>query len=161
MEYIPISPEVLLIFVLYIGIMSTTAALINGAIGGIVATFAMTVVMIVAGDGSPPPTADLWSKYVGGEPEENKIPAMVLHFIYGTVVASVLAVVLSIAGLTDALINFGSGVAYGVVLFIVGAFFWIELVLGMEPERKQSLIFLMVHFVYGAVLGAWLAADLL
>lgn len=141
--------------------MSTTTALISGALGGVVATFVMTVAMMVAGDGSPPPTADLWSKYVGGDPEENKPPAMVLHFVYGTAVASVLAVVLSVTGLTSTLINFGSGVAYGVVLFIVGALFWVRLVLGMEPERKQTVMFLMVHFVYGAVLGAWLAADLL
>lgn len=141
--------------------MSTTTALISGALGGLVATFVMTVVMLAVGDDSPPPTADLWSKYVGGEPAENKLPAMLLHFFYGTVVASVLAAVLSITGLTNAIINFGSGVAYGVFLFIVGALFWIRLVLGMDPETKQTVMFLMVHFVYGAVLGAWLAADFL
>lgn len=126
-----------------------------------VATFAMTIVMMVAGDGSPPPTANLWSKYVGGNPEESRPPAMVLHFVYGTAVASALAAVLSVTSLTGALINFGSGVAYGILLFIVGALFWVNLVLGMDPERKQTMMFLMVHFVYGAVLGAWLAADLL
>jgi hypothetical protein len=141
--------------------MSTTTALISGALGGLVATFVMTVVMLAVGDDSPPPTADLWSKYIGGEPAENKLPAMLLHFFYGTVVASVLAAVLSITGLTNAIINFGSGVAYGVFLFIVGALFWIRLVLGMDPETKQTVMFLMVHFVYGAVLGAWLAADFL
>ena len=141
--------------------MSTTTALIDGAVGGLIATFAMTVIMMVTGDGSPPPTADLWSKYVGGEPAENKLPAMLLHFIYGTVVAAFLGALLSVTNLTSALINFGSGVAYGIVLFIVGALFWVQLVLGMDPERKQTVMFLMVHFVYGAVLGAWLAVDLL
>jgi hypothetical protein len=141
--------------------VSTTTAVINGALGGLVATLAMTVAMVAVGDDSPPPTADLWSKYVGGKPAENRLPAMLLHFLYGAVVAGVLAAVLSVTGLTDAVINFGSGVAYGVVLFIVGALFWVRLVLGMDPERKQTVTFLMVHFVYGAVLGAWLAANLL
>lgn len=154
-------PRVFINLTLELLFMSTTTALINGALGGVVATLAMTIVMMVAGDGSPPPTANLWSKYVGGEPAENKLPAMLLHFFYGTVVASVLAAVLSMTGLTNAVINFGSGVAYGIVLFIVGSLFWVQLVLGMDPERKQTIMFLMVHFVYGAVLGAWLAADLI
>lgn len=144
-----------------VGIMSTATALINGALGGLVATFVMTVVMMAAGDDSPPPTANLWSKYVGGEPEENRAPAMILHFVYGTAVGSLLAGFLFATDLTSAVINLGSGIAYGIVLFIVGALFWMRTVIGIEPERKRIMMFLMVHFVYGGVLGVWLAANLL
>ncbi|MDY6779861.1 MAG: hypothetical protein SV760_04825 [Halobacteria archaeon] len=140
---------------------SITTAVLNGGVGGLIATAVMTAVMMGVGDGSPPPTAQLWSKYVGGEPEENKAPAMLLHFFYGTLVGAVLVVALGYGGLTGAVTSFGAAVAYGVLLFVVGAVFWMRTVLGIEPEKKQVIQFFVLHLVYGGVLGGWIAAGVI
>jgi hypothetical protein len=57
-------------------------------VGGLVATVAMTAVMLALGDDSPPPTAALWAKFVGDEgPEAYRPQGMALHFL--TVVGAV------------------------------------------------------------------------
>lgn len=60
------------------------ATILGGLIGGLLATIAVTVFIMTLGDDSPPPTAALWSKFVGDEPpEEYVLPGMVLHMLYG------------------------------------------------------------------------------
>lgn len=138
--------------------------LINGLAGGIVATIVMTVFMMVLGDDSPPPTALFWSKYVGdGGPDEYMMQGMVLHLLYGLGAGVVFALALPVAGfasvgLTTAV---GLGVAYGVVLFVVAAVLWMNVVLDIDAELPMVGMFLLFHLVYGVVLGAWLGAGVL
>lgn len=137
--------------------------LLNGLVGGLIATIVMTVFMMALGDDSPPPTALFWSKYVGsGEPEEYVMPGMALHLLYGLVAGAVLAVVLPAVGLADVGLTTlaGIGIAYGVVLFVGAAAFWMNVVLALEPERKEVGTFLLFHLVYGVVLGGVLGAGL-
>lgn len=133
--------------------------------GGLVATVVMTAVMMVAGDDSPPPTAALWSKYVaGGEPMEHKMPGMALHLLYGVVAGGALAVLLQASGVSvsgSPVTALAAGALYGFLLFVVGAAFWMKAVLGMDPERKQVAMFLLLHLVYGFVLGGWLSYIML
>lgn len=137
---------------------------INGFAGGIVATIVMTVFMMALGDDSPPPTALFWSKYVGGgPPDEYMMQGMVLHLLYGLGAAVVLALVLPAAGFTSVGLTtaVGFGVVYGVVLFVVAAVLWMNVVLDIDAELPMVGAFLSFHLVYGIVLGAWLGAGVL
>jgi hypothetical protein len=117
----------------------------------------MTGFMMALGDDSPPPTALFWSKYIGdGDPDDYMMPGMLLHLIYGIVAGAVLAVGLPVVGFGDVGLTtaLAIGLAYGVVLFVGAAVFWMNVVLALEPERKQVGMFLLFHLVYGVVLGA-------
>jgi len=138
--------------------------IVSGLAGGFVATVVMTVAMLTLGDDSPPPTARFWARYVGGTPDAAMAPGLALHAVYGTIAGGVLAAavpaiaVLSVASLTDGLLW---GLAYGVVLFVGAAVFWMNVVLDMDPDPGQVGGFLVFHLVYGGVLGAWLGAGVL
>jgi hypothetical protein len=139
--------------------------LLGGIVGGLVATIVMTVFMMALGDDSPPPTAVFWSKYVGdGPPDENVMPGMVLHVVYGAIAGGLFAVVVpllgfvSVATIASAVIW---GLVYGVVLFVGAAVFWGRIVLGMNPDPRAAGTMLVSHLVYGAVLGAWVGYGIL
>ncbi|WP_436925068.1 hypothetical protein [Halosimplex amylolyticum] len=138
--------------------------LLDGLGGGIVATIAMTGFMITLGDDSPPPTALFWSKYVGdGQPDAYTIQGMVLHVLYGILAGVVFVVAVPLAGLgigplTTAVLL---GLAYGFVLFVGAAVFWMNIVLTVDPTPRMVAMFLLFHLVYGAVLGGWLRLGVL
>lgn len=139
--------------------------LISGLVGGFVATIVMTIFMMTLGDDSPPPTALFWSKYVGdGDPDQYMMEGMVLHFIYGIIAGGVFAIVASVLGFVS-VATVGAavlwGLAYGVVLFVFAAAFWMMMVLGMSPDMKMAGMFLFFHLVYGLVLGAWVGYGIL
>lgn len=140
--------------------------LIDGLAGGIVATILMTAFMMAMGDDSPPPTAAFYAKYVGdGDPSDYMPQGMLLHMLYGTGAGIVFAY-LGIAdlflftpvNLTNGLIN---GLAYGFVLFVGAAVFWMNIVLDMDPEPADVGQFLFFHLVYGAALGGWVGVGVL
>mgnify|MGYP006926884705 FL=1 len=130
--------------------------LLNGAASGFVATVVMTIFMLALGDDSPPPTAALWAKYVGDEGPEAYMPqGMALHMLYGIGAGGAFAVLtgtaaLAVGTLTGALLW---GVAYAVVLTLVGMVFWMKVVLAMDPEPGTAALFAVFHLVYGVVLG--------
>lgn len=140
-------------------------SIVSGLAGGLVATIVMTVFMMMLGDDSPPPTAAFWSKYVGGgAPGDYVMQGMVLHLLYGIVAGGVFVVVAPAFGFVD-LGSLASavlwGLGYGVVLFVVAAAFWMNVVLAMDAEPKEVGAFLFFHLVYGGVLGAWLGSGVL
>lgn len=139
--------------------MATT--IISGLLGGLIATIAMTIVMMAAGDDSPPPTATLWSKYIGDkEPQNYMMQGMALHLLYGVVAGGVLAAALMLTdtGVTSSLpLSIAIGAVYGFLLFVIGALFWMNIILRLEPERCQITQFFLLHEIYGITLGAWLA----
>lgn len=137
----------------------------SGLVGGFVATIVMTILMMTLGDDSPPPTALLWSKYVGdGTPQEYMMQGMILHMLYGIIAGGVFAVLVPLFGFVS-VATVGSavlwGLVYGFILFLGGVMFWMNLVLGMEPEMKMAGMFLFFHLVYGLVLGAWFGFGIL
>lgn len=139
--------------------------LVSGLVGGSVATIVMTVFMMMLGDDSPPPTALFWAKYVGnGQPDEYMMQGMILHMLYGIVAGGVFAGLVPVLGFVS-VASLGTailwGLAYGVVLFVIGAAFWMMMILGMSPEMKMVGMFLFFHLVYGAVLGAWIGYGIL
>lgn len=136
--------------------------LANGLVGGLVATIIMTIVQMRAGGDDPPPTAVLWSKYVGDEgPGAYMMQGMVLHFIYGTSAGGAFGVIAYLVDLdlADSLIGIGSGVGYGIVLFLIAAVFWMNMILKLDADRPQVIMFLIFHLVYGLVLGLWMTLE--
>jgi hypothetical protein len=139
------------------------ASLTAGLAGGVLATIVMTAVMMLLGDGGPPPTAALVAKFAGGNPGDHAMPGMVLHLLYGVVAGAVFAVGAPLLGLSlDAVaIAVGLGLIYGLVLMIGGMVFWMRSIIGMEPDRDTMIVFGTVHVVYGVVLGGVLGAGIL
>ena len=135
----------------------TDVTIVNGLVGGVLATVVMTALMMALGDDSPPPTALFLAEYVGdGRPEQYMMPGMVLHLLYGIGAGAGLAVVLIGAGFDpiNTVEAIGAGLGYGLILFVFAAVFWMKLVLDMDPEPKDVGLFLLFHLVYGLVLGA-------
>jgi hypothetical protein len=138
--------------------------LLSGLVGGLLATIVMTMFMMALGDDSPPPTAQLWAKYVGDGPaEEYMMPGMALHMMYGigAGVAFVLVVPALGFGLETLLTAVAFGAAYGIVLTVVGMVLWMRVVLAMEPDPKVIGMFTVFHLVYGVVLGAIVGSGIL
>lgn len=134
-----------------------TVTFLNGVVGGLVATIVMTIFMMALGDDAPPPSV-LWAKYVQeGEPEDFVPQGLTLHLIYGVTVAAVFVLILPPAGAEIISMQWALvyGLAWGVILFVFGAIFWINIVLAMDAERKQVGYFLLFHLIYGVVLGAF------
>lgn len=130
--------------------------IINGLIGGLLATIVMTAFMMALGDDSPPPTALFWSKYVGDDdPSAYMMQGMALHFLYGIGGGAVFGAALwATLAPVDLVVGLGAGLAYGIVLFVVAAVFWMNVVLGMDADPKAAGMFLFFHLVYGGILGA-------
>ncbi|MEF8826420.1 MAG: hypothetical protein V5A27_08805 [Halapricum sp.] len=138
------------------------ASVIAGLAGGLVATIVMTSLMMVMGDGGPPPTASFVAKFAGGVPEDYAMPGMVLHLIYGILAGVVFAVGVPLVGLSLGSIAVAAalGLVYGIILMIGGMMFWMRMVIGMEPDRDMMMTFGTVHIVYGVLLGAFLGAGI-
>lgn len=118
----------------------------GGVVGGLAATVVMTMLMMTLGDGAP-------TDYM---PQ-----GMVMHVLYGLGAAVALAVALPLVGFeTLTLVTAaGIGLAYGAVLFVFAAIFWMKIVLAMDPEPPQVAQFLLFHLAYGVVLGGVLGAG--
>jgi len=141
-----------------------TFTVLGGLVGGLIATIVMTVFMMALGGDSPPPTAQFWSKYVGdGEPDEYMMQGMVLHALYGIIAGLVFVVVVPLIGLTIGSVTTAVlfGLAYGFVLFLGAAVFWMNVVLDLDPGMPMVATFLLFHLVYGVVLGVWLQLGVL
>lgn len=139
------------------------ASITAGLVGGLVATIVMTAMMMVMGDGGPPPTAGLLATFGDGTTEDYKMPGMLMHLGYGTVAGAVFAMGVPVLGLSlDSIgIATGLGLVYGIVLMIGGMLFWMRTVIGMDPDRDMMVTFGVVHVVYGLVLGAFLGSGIL
>lgn len=143
----------------------TLVTIVNGLVGGLVATVVMTAVMMLLRDDDPPTPAVLWAKYVAdGSPDEYMMPGMMLHLVYGTLMGGVFAAlagvgVISLGTIGGAILW---GVVWGVVLVIVAAAFWMTIILGMDPgDASEMATQVGFHVVYGVVLAGWLFYDVI
>ncbi len=133
-------------------------AIVNGLVGGFVTTIVMSGFMMAMGDDSPPPTALLWAKYVGERrPDQYMMQGMILHFLYGTIGGGVFAWLVNVLDLSVAMLGGGLlwGIVWGLILFMIGAGFWMMTVLDISPDRQMAISFGVFHLVYGLVLGVW------
>lgn len=149
--------------------MAIEVTILSGAVGGLAATVIMTIIMRglqrAMAASKPLPTAAFWAQYIGaGEPEDYRFQGLVLHLLYGTIAGIVFVAITS--PLYLGLVTFDTltmGVAwsiiYGIVLFVVGAVFWMMIVLDIRPDRQTASGFLFNHLVYGIALGVWVASH--
>lgn len=138
--------------------------LMLGFNGGLVATCVMTTFRMLIAH-SLPPTAHFWTQYVaGGEIQEHRIEAMVLHFFYGAAAGSVFAVMFTVIDPrtplepeTEGLLT---GFLYSIPFTWIGEVVMLHRILGMDLDSDESMIFHAGHLVYGVTLGAWIGSRI-
>jgi len=133
---------------------------VQGLAGGVVATAVMTAYRLPAFRALPP-TAEFWATYVGeDDPEEHVAVGMVLHVLYGAGGGGLF-------GLAFDRLDFGTGtrrrwagvllgVAYGLLLAVVGTRVVFRRVLDERLDDDEAFVFVVGHAVYGIALGTWM-----
>lgn len=134
-----------------------------GLLGGLVATVAMTTFRMPISD-SPPPTADLWARYVGGgESGDHALVGLLLHLAYGTAAGGAFAALAPVASagteLSREVRGALLGLTYGLLLSAVGERAFIEWLLDLDLEPHERFVFHASHVVYGLTLGAWVGSK--
>lgn len=137
-------------------------SLLLGLLGGIYATFVMTLFRMPISN-SLPPTAAFLTKFLGGEPDEYTVSAFALHVAYGAAGGAAYGFLFETS---DARTRGGlelreivKAVVYSVGLSLFGSRVILSKVLGMDLERHEALIFHVGHVVYGLSLGAWVGSN--
>ncbi|WP_227354957.1 hypothetical protein [Haladaptatus salinisoli] len=134
----------------------------TGFVGGLFGTVIMTAFREPVAR-SLPPTAAFLSKFVGGEPDDHTVGALLLHLLYGAGAGSVFAPVLaarstessSLEPETEGLL---AGLVYGLALSLFGERVLLEWLLEMNLEQDERAVFHAGHVVYGLSLGAWVGS---
>lgn len=132
-------------------------AWLAGLLGGLVGTVAMTALMMPMMRGQPSGPAMLLARITGKDPSDKVLmmPAMVMHFGYGTFWGVVLALAATELGwAVDLLWAYGLGL--GVFLLMVLMAVWAP-ILRMRPppgtRAKMMVGMVLTHLVYGGVTG--------
>lgn len=135
-----------------------------GLVGGFAGTAAMSAPMMLMMGDDPSPTQVLMSKVNRKPPEENQMPGMALHFLYGTVGGLVLAIL--VEAFLDPVASYSTaeftviGLGWGFILWL-GSFFWMG-ILGLAKEMMEQPMgerlqqmggMFGMHLLYGAVVG--------
>lgn len=133
-----------------------------GVQAGLVATAIMTAFRAPISQ-SLPPTAEFWAKYVGGgDPDDHRVAAVVLHLLYGAAAGA--AYVVAVPGTTGESdyhaerLGAALGVAYGLVLSAFGKRVLLDRLLDMDLEADEAFVFDLSHVVYGLTLGTWVGS---
>ncbi|UPV98838.1 hypothetical protein M0R88_09865 [Halorussus gelatinilyticus] len=142
----------------------------DGAVGGLVATLVMTAYRLPISR-SLPPTARLWALYVaGGDEDDHPVPAVVLHLLYGTVAGALFGAAGALLGgdptptadddaeARREEVGLLAGVGYALALSWFGERVLLRRLLGMDPDRDESLVFHVGHVIYGLTLGTWIGS---
>lgn len=131
--------------------------LLDGLTGGFAAAIVMAVLQVLF-DG-PSPSTVFWSNYVGGSgSSSSRLPGLLLHLLYGVVAGGLFVFLMDVLGvsLVTATAAVMVGLVWGLLLFVVGVAWWMVVVLGLEPTRRRVVASLILHLLYGVVLGGWL-----
>lgn len=136
----------------------------DGAVGGLLATVAMTVYRLPVAR-SLPPTAAFWARYVGDAPaEEYSGVGLALHLAYGAGAGAVFGALFRAAGLGELSEHRreAAGVAFGTLYGLALSAFGSRVVLGrlleMDPAPDEALVFHVGHVVYALALGTWVGS---
>lgn len=139
-------------------------ALVQGTVGGLLATVVMTAYRLPIAR-SLPPTAAFWSRYVGSR-EADDYPGigLLLHLGYGAAAGAVFGVLFRVVGL-DArpehvreAVGVGLATLYGIVLSIFGSRVVLGRLLAMDLDTDEALVFHVSHVIYALALGTWVGS---
>lgn len=134
-------------------------AAIRGVKGGLIATAVMTLYRLPIFRALPP-TAEFWARFVGGgDAEQYPLHGLALHFLYGAVAGGVFgpafAVIDRRTGFDRERLGLVSGLAYGLVLSLVGHRLIFRHLLERELAPDEAIVFHVGHAIYGLTLGTW------
>lgn len=134
----------------------------RGLLGGFVATVVMTAYRLPVFRALPP-TAEFWARYVGGgEAEQYALQGLALHLGYGAAAGGVYGLLESVLDWRDPAsrerAGLVAGLAYGLVLSVIGSRLIFVRVLGRELQSEHALVFHVGHAIYGATLGTFVAS---
>ncbi|MBI4218828.1 MAG: hypothetical protein HY682_01705 [Chloroflexi bacterium] len=137
-----------------------------GLLGGLIATAAMTVVMMPTMKGPSGPSI-LFSKITKGDPNSSglKMAGMMGHFAYGATAGLVFGAI-TIDGFGWAQSIWGWGALYGLALLGIMMMLWVpmlgmikQMMAGSMGQRMTTMMAgLGAHVVYGLVLGVLVGA---
>ena len=132
----------------------------TGAVGGLFATFVMTVFREPTARALPP-TAVFLSRYRGGDPEEYPATSLALHVLYG--IGGGVGFGLAFESIVvDAdepeTVGLVAGVIHATVLSAFGERVVLDHLLDMDLSTDERAIFHAGHVVYGLALGAWVGS---
>ncbi len=146
--------------------------------GGVVATLVMTAYRLPVSR-SLPPTARFWSKFVaGGRPEDQPLPALALHLLYGAGAGAAFGLLAPRPSDASATPGTGSdartddadetarleavgllaGVGYALALSAFGERALLDRLLDVDLDSDERLVFHAGHVVYGLALGTWVGS---
>jgi hypothetical protein len=131
---------------------------VAGFVWGIVAAVVMMMVMRATGGDAPPPFAVFWAKFIGdGDPEAAMPESLSLHFSYGGISGAVYVLIFDAFDLGYPITELAGGalwgLVWGIVLMMVAAVFWVNLLLNMDPGKKDMMSMGSAHLAYGLTLG--------
>lgn len=136
--------------------------MIQGIVGGLVATVLMTLYRFPLFRALPP-TAEFWAMYIaGGEPEEYPGAGLVLHFLYGSAAGGLFGIGFSLLDFRSErsrrLGAIGLTFGYGLLLSVFGTRVVFRRLLDEELEPDEAAVFHVGHVIYGLTLGTWLSS---
>jgi hypothetical protein len=139
-------------------------SVVNGALGGTLATVVMTAYRMPVAS-SLPPTAEFWAQYVAdGDADDHPIPALVLHLVYGAGAGSAFGVLFRPVDrrIESDEARETAGVVLGALYALTLSVFGERVVLGelldVDLDGSESLVFHVGHLVFGLSLGSWVAS---
>lgn len=145
-----------------IGPFPVPDSLVEGVVGGLLATIVMTAYRLPIAR-SLPPTAEFWATFVGSEgPEEYSLIALHLHLFYGAGGGAAFGAVYDRLPKPTNTSPEGAaalwGVVYGLALSIFGERVLLERLLGMRLSADERTVFHAGHAIYGLTLGTWVGS---
>ena len=140
------------------------AVLLQGTVGGLLATVVMTAYRLPIAR-SLPPTAAFWARYVGsGDAEDYPGIGLLLHLGYGAGAGAVFGALFRIAGLDAHPVyvreagGVGLATLYGVALSVFGSRVVLGRLLDMDLDADEALVFHVSHVIYALTLGTWVGS---
>lgn len=136
------------------------SSLVNGLVGGALATVVLTLVIAAPKDDLAPLSAEFLSEFVGGEPVDHRRNGLMMHLLYGAAGGAAISVAFLYADIP------ATPPAYLITTVVFGFLLSIwdalgRLALGRKPSARDVALLITAYLLYGVVLGAWLALDVI
>lgn len=136
---------------------------LNGLLGGLFATAAMTWIIRQLGLEELLPAPMFWARHIAdGDPDEYHTGPRLLHYTYGVLAGGIFGAILASTPINPAEIAIvtGMSITFSFILFVIARRFWLPVVIGFKPDPEQIKEYLLFHIVYGSVLGPWMSLQL-